>query len=125
MLNDSNATATIAVKDIETAKRFYESVVGLTPMPATEPGVVPFRTGTTSILVYESQFAGTNKATAATWEVGDELERVVESLKAKGVTFEHYDMPGVTRTGDIHGTGQSRVAWFKDPDVNILAVVGR
>src|SRR5215207_6995545 len=121
MLNAKDAVATIAVRNLPAARQFYQNVVGLTPLPAAEPGVQPFKSGTSSILVYESQFAGTNKATAATWEVGDELERVVESLKAKGVTFEHYDMPGVTRTGDIHGTGQSRVAWFKDPDGNILA----
>ena len=125
MLKDSNAAATIAVKDIEAAKRFYEFVVGLTPLPAAEPGVAPFRTGTTSILVYESQFAGTNRATAATWMVEDDLEGVVKALKAKGVTFEHYDFPGMKREGDLHRTGKSRAAWFKDPDGNILALVGR
>jgi len=124
MLKDSNATATIAVKNIEVAKRFYESVVGLTPLPATEPGVVPFKTGSTSILVYESQFAGTNRATAATWMVDDDLEGVVQALKAKGVTFEHYDFPGMKREGDLHVAGKSRAAWFKDPDGNILAIVG-
>lgn len=125
MLKDSNATATIAVKDIQAAKRFYESVVGLTPLPATEPGVAPFKTGATSILVYESQFAGTNRATAATWMIDDDLEGVVQALKAKGVTFEHYDYPGMKREGDLHITGKSRAAWFKDPDGNILALVGR
>src|SRR3954463_8867544 len=124
MLKDSNATATIAVKDIEAAKRFYESVLGLTLLPATEPGVAPFRTGATSILVYESQFAGTNRATAATWMVEDDLEGVVQALKAKGVTFEHYDFPGMKREGDLHVAGKSRAAWFKDPDGNILALVG-
>lgn len=125
MLKDSNATATIAVKDIEAAKRFYESVLGLTPLPATEPGVVLFRTGTTSIVVYQSQFAGTNRATAATWMLDDDLEGVVQALKAKGVTFEHYDFPGMKGEGDLHVAGKSRAAWFKDPDGNILALVGR
>jgi catechol-2,3-dioxygenase len=125
MLKDSDATATIAVKDIDVARKFYESVVGLTPLPATEPGVAPFKTGSTSILVYESQYAGTNRATAATWMIDDDLEGVVQALKAKGVTFEHYDFPGVKREGDLHGTGTSRAAWFKDPDGNILALVGR
>jgi len=125
MLGDNDATATIAVKDIEAARRFYESVVGLTPMPASEPGVLPFRTGKTSILVYQSQFAGTNRATAATWMVDGDLEAVVEALKAKGVKFEHYDFPGMERHGDLHVTGKSRAAWFKDPDGNILALVGR
>jgi catechol-2,3-dioxygenase len=125
MLNAKNAAATIAVKDINAAKKFYQDVVGLTPMPASEPGVVPFRSGNAEVLVYESKFAGTNKATAATWNVDDELETVVDTLKRKGVSFEHYDMPGVTRHGDLHETGSSRAAWFKDPDGNILALVGR
>ena len=125
MLNAKNAIATIAVKDIETAKKFYKDVVGLTPMPASEPGVAPFKTGNTEVLVYQSQFAGTNKATAATWNVDTELENVVDNLKKKGVSFEHYDIPGVARHGDLHETGNSRAAWFKDPDGNILALVGR
>ena len=125
MLGDNDATATIAVKDIEAARRFYEAVVGLTPMPASEPGVLPFKTGKTSILVYQSQFAGTNRATAATWMVDGDLEAVVEALKAKGAKFEHYDFPGMERQGDLHVTGKSRAAWFKDPDGNILALVGR
>src|SRR4051812_27082918 len=108
MLGDNDATATIAVKDIEAARKFYETVVGLTPMPASEPGVLPFRTGKTSILVYQSQFAGTNRATAATWMVDGDLEAVVQALKAKGVKFEHYDFPGMERQGDLHVTGKSR-----------------
>jgi catechol-2,3-dioxygenase len=124
MLKDKDVTATLAVKDIDKARRFYQDVVGLTPLPATEPDVLPFKTGGSSILVYKSEFAGTNRATAATWELDDELDDTVKSLKAKGVTFEHYDMPGVTRKGDIHLTGQSKAAWFKDPDGNIIALVG-
>jgi catechol-2,3-dioxygenase len=125
MLKDNDATATIAVKDIEVARKFYETVVGLTPLPATEPGVLTFRSGNTSVLVYQSQFAGTNRATAATWMVGDDLEGAVAVLKARGATFEHYDFPGMKREGDLHVTGKSRAAWFKDPDGNILALVGR
>jgi hypothetical protein len=39
------------------------------------------------------------------------------------VTFEHYDMPGVTREGDVHAAGNRKIAWFKDPDGNILCIV--
>ena len=124
MLRDTDATATIAVKDLGTARKFYESVLGLTPLPATEPGVLPFKTGNTSLLVYQSEFAGTNRATAATWMIEGDLEGVVAALKAKGVTFEHYDFPGMERHGDLHVAGKSRAAWFKDPDGNILALVG-
>jgi len=124
MLKDKDATATIAVKDIERARQFYQDVVGLTPLPASEADVVPFKSGASSILVYKSDFAGTNRATAATWIVDDELDATVKSLKSKGVTFEHYDMPGVTRQGDVHLTGKSKAAWFRDPDGNIIALVG-
>ena len=78
------------------------------------------------MLVYHSQYAGTNKATAATWALGEDVEDVVWALKAKGVAFEHYDLPDTTRKGDVHvAGGKLRVesAWLKDPDGNILALV--
>jgi hypothetical protein len=73
--------------------------------------------------VYQSRHAGTNKATAATWVIEDGMERVAQALKAKGVTFEHYDMPGMTREGDVHVGEKMKAAWFKDPDGNIHALV--
>jgi hypothetical protein len=73
------------------------------------------------VLVYHSQYAGTNKATAATWMV-DDVEGHAKDLKAKGVKFEHYDLPGMTRKGDVHVAGTMKAAWFKDPDGNILAL---
>ena len=81
-----------------------------------------YRSGSSTLMVYESQFAGTNRATAATWLVGSELESLIGSLKAKGVKFEHYDLPDTRREGDIHVSGKVRVAWFKDPDGNILSI---
>ena len=121
MLNRNDAVATIAVKNLDVARQFYEGVLGLTPEPEVEEGVMSLKTGSTTVLVYTSQYAGTNRATTATWKV-DDLEGTIASLKSKGVTFEHYDLPGVTRKGDVHGTGKTRVAWFKDPDGNILAL---
>ena len=122
MLASTDAIATIAVKKIEPARKFYEGTLGLKPMPTEEPGVQGYKSGNSSVLVYESQYAGTNKATAATWAVED-LEGLVRDLKTKGIRFEHYDMPGATRKGDIHGAGKTKAAWFKDPDGNILALV--
>jgi catechol 2,3-dioxygenase-like lactoylglutathione lyase family enzyme len=122
VLGNTDGIATIAVKKIEPARRFYEATLGLKPVPTEETGVQTYKSGKTNVLVYESQFAGTNKATAATWAVED-LEAVVRDLKAKGIRFEHYDMPGAARKGDIHGTGKTKAAWFKDPDGNILALV--
>jgi catechol 2,3-dioxygenase-like lactoylglutathione lyase family enzyme len=124
VLASTDAIATIAVKKIEPARKFYEGTLGLKPMPTEEPGVQGYKSGNSSVLVYESQYAGTNKATAATWAV-ENLEGVVRDLKAKGVRFEHYDFPGATRQGDVHGAGKTKAAWFKDPDGNILALVSR
>ena len=122
MLGHADAIATCAVKDIDKAKTFYQGTLGLTPLPTPETGVLSYKSGKSSLLVYVSQYAGTNKATAATWAV-DDLEATVKALKAKGVRFEHYDLPGTERKGDIHGSGKTKAAWFKDPDGNILALV--
>jgi catechol 2,3-dioxygenase-like lactoylglutathione lyase family enzyme len=122
VLGNADVIATCAVRDIEKAKKFYEGTLGLTPLPTGEEGVLSYKSGKSSLLVYPSQYAGSNKATAATWAV-DDLEATVGALKAKGVRFEHYDLPGTTRKGDIHGSGRTKAAWFKDPDGNILALV--
>ena len=74
------------------------------------------------VFVYESKYAGTNKATAVTW-ISNDVDSVVAGLKARGVTFEHYDLPQTKREGDVHVAGEMRAAWFQDPDGNILAVV--
>ncbi|HJU34935.1 MAG TPA: VOC family protein [Nitrososphaera sp.] len=123
LLGDKEAVANIAVKNLETAKKFYEETLGLTQVGAEGQAVIVFRSGNSTIYVYKSQYAGTNQATALTWVVGKDIESVVRELKAKGVTFEHYDMPDVTREGDIHVSGNMKVAWFKDPDGNILNVL--
>ena len=123
MLGDKDAVANIAVKNLETAKKFYEETLGLTQIGAEGQEVIVFRSGSSTIYVYKSQYAGTNQATALTWVVGKDIEDVVQELKAKGVTFEHYNMPDVTREDDIHVSGNMKVAWFKDPDGNILNII--
>ena|SRR5687767_8188782 len=125
MLGTKDVTATVAVKDLEAAKKFYGGTLGLKQVASEGDEAVTYRTGKSDLLVYHSEFAGTNKATAATWTVGDGIEDLVDDLKAKGVPFEHYDMPGMTRQGEVHVAEMIRAAWFKDPDGNILALVSR
>ena len=125
MLGDRDAVATVAVRDLDAAERFYGGTLGLAVSDAEEPDVVIYRSGTSSIMVYVSQHAGTNKATAVTWGVGNDLEAIVQHLRGKGVTFEHYDLPGTTREGDIHVAGDIKVAWLKDPDGNILSIMNQ
>jgi catechol 2,3-dioxygenase-like lactoylglutathione lyase family enzyme len=120
LLAKKDAIATVAVTDLAKAKAFYENTLGLEPVEGDEGSVQSYRAGSSTLLVYESSYAGTNKATAVTWPVGDDLDAVIRDLKAKGVTFEHYGMPGAKHDGDVHDFGKLRVAWFKDPDGNIF-----
>ena len=123
MLGKTNATANIAVKDLPTAKKFYEQTLGMKQVDEEGDEVVVMKSGDTLVNVYRSEFAGTNKATAVTWAVGDDIGRIVKALKDKGVVFEHYDMPDTKLEGDIHVSHGIRVAWFKDPDGNILNLI--
>jgi catechol 2,3-dioxygenase-like lactoylglutathione lyase family enzyme len=121
MLGDTDVMIMVAVKDLGEATAFYEKTLDLTRV-GENPGGVEYRSGASRLFVYESEFAGTNKATSAVWQV-DDLEATVRALKAKGVAFEHYDdLPDTTRDGDIHGAGAFRIAWFKDPTGNIFEV---
>jgi len=121
MLKDAEVQPMLPVKDLAAAEHFYRQTLGLDEIEVMPDTALTFRTGTGSICVYRSEFAGTNKGTAALWEVND-VEGTVEELKGRGVKFEHYDLPGVTRHGDVHVAGAIRVAWFKDPSGNILSI---
>jgi len=122
MLKDHNSSAIVAVNDIARARRFYEDVLGLTPVPGGEEnGVLGFRTGDTFLTVYKSDYAGTNRANAVTWDMKGDLIETVNALRGKGVEFENYgDMDGMTFSEGVYFAGPVKLAWFKDPDGNIL-----
>jgi catechol 2,3-dioxygenase-like lactoylglutathione lyase family enzyme len=120
MLNQGKVWATIAVKDLNTAKDFYENTLGLNQIEETPAGVT-YESGSSRMLVYPSAYAGTNKATYAGWIV-DDVEGTVTDLKSKGVPFQTFEMDGVTWDGDIAVMGNMKSAWFTDPDGNIFAV---
>lgn len=123
-LANTEAIVTLAVSDVDAAKKFYEGTLGLQPTPDQEDGALSYQAGKATIFVYPSQYAGTNQATAVTWNVKD-VDGLVKELKGKGVTFEHYpDLPDTKIEGDIHVAGPQRLAWFKDPDGNIHALAG-
>lgn len=126
MLANMDATATVGVRDIAAAREFYSNVLGLTPVNDEGDGaeMLLYRSGNARVFVYRSDFAGTNQATAITWDVGDQLAGIVAALQAKGVRFEHYDMDGMQREGDIHRAGTMKIVWLKDPDGNILNING-
>jgi catechol 2,3-dioxygenase-like lactoylglutathione lyase family enzyme len=125
MLGDKTVVAVVAVKDMEVAKKFYEDILGLTKSGDDDPGGILYASGDSHLFVYSSEYAGTNKATAVSWGVGDGIESVVSELEGKGIKFETYDMPNATREGAVHVMGELKAAWFKDPDGNILNIVNR
>ena len=123
MLGGKDAAAALAVSDLQRARNFYENTLGLEPAQE-QPGAILYRSGGSVVLVYPSEYAGTNKATAATWAVGDDFDSIVAGLREKGVTFEHYDdLPETTREGDVHLMGETKGVWLKDPDGNILSLI--
>ena len=119
MLKDHDSAAILAVADLARARAFYGGTLGLELAEGPEEGVLVYKTGATRLVVYPSGFAGTNRANAAVWGVGGDLDAIVAALEAKGVVFEHY--PDIGRLeGNIHHAGGMKLVWLKDPDGNIL-----
>jgi hypothetical protein len=123
MLENKQAAATVAVKDIGVARKFYEGTLGLKKAEEPEEDVLVYEAGRTKLLVYRSDYAGTNQATAVTWSVGKNVDDIVGKLREKGLRFERYDFPNGKLEGDVHVFGKLRTAWFKDPDGNIHSLV--
>src|SRR3954467_14542064 len=85
MLGGKETMATVAVRDLQAAKRFYEGTLGLKLIAAQGEEALTYEAGSAKLLVYRSQFAGSNKGTAATWIIGNDMEKIVQGLKGKGV----------------------------------------
>lgn len=119
MLRDHPSHAIVPCRDIAAAKAFYTDTLGL-PLAADHGDVFLVRTGTTLLNVYRSDYAGTNRANAVLFDVGDDLEAIAAGLRSKGVRLEEYPQ-GFDRVEDgVHILGDFRAIWFRDPDGNIL-----
>lgn len=122
MLSDHPAVPVLAVTDLARARRFYEDTLGLSPTSEMGGGVM-YRAGGVDVMVYPSSFAGTNKATAVSFAVPPAaFDGEIATLRERGVTFETYDMDGVTWDDGIAEIDGIRTAWFTDPDGNILNI---
>src|SRR5437667_12577450 len=122
MLQKSPMYAYIPAKDVARARQFYEQKLGFKPKQETAGGVVyEFGEGT-ACFMYPTPNAGTSKASQAFWQVAD-VEREVTELKARGVKFEEYDMPGMKMENSIVTAGGAKSAWSRDSEGNILAWV--
>ena len=119
MLKQFDSAAIVAVSDMDRSRDFYGRVLGLNEISGDD-SVAAFSTGKTMLVVYKSDFAGTNKANAVVWGVGAKIADIVGDLAGKGVAFEHYPEMGMAYADGIHSSGDFKAAWFKDPDGNIL-----
>ncbi|KQS53729.1 glyoxalase [Brevundimonas sp. Leaf363] len=119
MLKDFDAVAIIAVSDTERARVFYTDVLGLDAPEDGPGGSLAFKTGGVTLLVYPSEFAGTNKANAVVFGV-EGIEAIVAALQAKGAAFATYPAMGMTMDGPIHVSGEVKLVWVKDPDGNLI-----
>ena len=121
MLQDSPMYSYIPAKDVHRARAFYEGKLGFEPKMETAGGVVYEFGGGTACFLYPTPNAGTSRASQAFWQVAD-IEREVSELKAAGVEFENYDMPGMD-SNNISTAGGAKAAWFKDTEGNIMALI--
>jgi len=122
MLQKSPIYPFIPVRDMIRAREFYEEKLGFKASQEVASGVVYECGDETSFFMYRTPNAGMSKASQAYWMVKD-VEHEVSELKAKGVKFEEYDTPEVKTKHGIAESEGAKVAWFKDSEGNILALV--
>ena len=122
MLDDTDATAMLAVKDIGTATTFYEGTLGFAPSESEQDGMVMYTMGRTPVQVYESEYAGTNQANALAWGVGDRFDEVMAVTQRRRCDVRALRPARHDPGGDVHTADDFKAAWFKDPDGNILHI---
>ncbi len=120
MLCDCHAYTTLPASDLERARGFYEDVLGFEATDESPNGVFYDARGST-VFLYPSQYAGTNQATAASFDT-DDLASLMNELRGKGVRFEEYDFGDWKTVDGVMDMGETRTAWFKDTEGNIIAV---
>lgn len=113
----------LPVTDMERARRFYAERLGLLPeteLPDERDGLF-YRCGGTRFLLFPSQTPPSGEHSQMTW-LSSDIEADVAALKARGVIFEEYDLPGLKTVNGVAIIGESKDAWFKDSEGNLLAL---
>ena len=125
MLAESRIGANVPVSDLDQAIAFYEGKLGLTLFErGDEQHYARFSgAGETKLAVYVSGTAGQAQHTLVSFVV-DDVRAAVDELRGNGVVFEEYDTPGMKTEEGVATMGDTRAAWLKDPDGNILEIVG-
>jgi catechol 2,3-dioxygenase-like lactoylglutathione lyase family enzyme len=122
MLTERMVQATIPAADIDRAVRWYEEKLGFKPVSRIEGGAMYRAAGGTGFFLYATPHAGQAPQTVMSFLTPD-VEKEVRDLKARGVAFEEYDLPGIKTVDSIAAMGPTRGAWFKDSEGNIIGLV--
>ena len=124
MFKDTNAFSGFSVNDLQKAREFYGDILGLEVTEEMEDMVLGLHlAGGHSVMIYQKPNHEPATFTILNFEVSD-IEKAVSDLKAKGVTFESYDLPGLKTDEDNISRGEGpTIAWFTDPAGNILSVI--
>jgi catechol 2,3-dioxygenase-like lactoylglutathione lyase family enzyme len=125
MLAEARIGANVPVSNVDEAIAFYEGKLGLPVLERGEGSSYARFSGVgdTKLAIYASGTAGQARHTLATFVVAD-VRAAVEALKERDVVFEEYDLPGMKTEDSVATMGDTRAAWFKDPDGNVLEIVG-
>jgi catechol 2,3-dioxygenase-like lactoylglutathione lyase family enzyme len=121
VLGDVRFGANIPVRSVAAARTFYEGVLGVTTVRIQQREII-YRAGNALFGIYETEAAGKAGHTLGTFSGVDDVQAIVTELRRMGVVFEEYDMPGITTVDGIANFGPEKVAWFRDPDGNLLSI---
>jgi catechol 2,3-dioxygenase-like lactoylglutathione lyase family enzyme len=129
MLKHSDAAARLPAQDLARAKSFYRDKLGLIPSEE-RPGGLRYQCGNGWFSLFESAGIPSGNHTQLAWEI-DDIEATVAQLRARGVVFEEYDLPGLTIVNGIaevagnypsRGSVGEKAAWFRDSEGNLLGI---
>lgn len=120
MLNQAKLVGFIPTSDFAKARLFYEGVLGLSVI-SEDPFALVFNANGTMLRVTNAQNFKPQPFTISGWDVA-EIESAVTGLAERGVRFEQYGMPAQDQRGIWKSPSGARIAWFKDPDGNVLSL---
>lgn len=116
-----NPIAFVTIVDVERAKEFYGVTLGLRLMSEEPPFAIVFDAHGIMLRLVMAKERAPVQGTVLGWEVPD-ATAAVRQLSEAGVRFERYDFMKQDEAGIWTAPGGARVAWFKDPDGNLLSV---
>ena len=121
VLRDCEVTCMLPVKDLPRARRFYEEQLGLTPQGLRPDGKFVYRVAGTTLALFPKAEGTKAEHTAVSFRV-ESIEPAIAALKARGVRFADYDLPGFKTENHVCVLGSEKAAWFEDPEGNILCL---